>query len=95
MIVNTEVIDHLIISDKSYLSFGDIGLLEELKKSTKYVPTYVLEKRFKKEATEIAEQNKAVEIAKAFKRSGIDDQIIADNTGLPLEEIQKLRVKKN
>jgi DNA repair protein RadC len=95
MIVNTEVIDHLIISDKSYLSFGDIGLLEELKKSTKYVPTYVLEKRFKKEATEIAEQNKAIEIAKAMKKSGEPIEKIALFTGLPEEEIQQLRVKKN
>jgi DNA repair protein RadC len=95
MIVNTEVIDHLIISDKSYLSFGDIGLLEELKKSTKYVPTYVLEKRFKKEATEIAKQKEKVEIAKAMKKSGEPIEKIALFTGLPEEEIQKLRVKKN
>ena len=94
IIVNTKVTDHLIISNKSYLSFVDIGLLEELEKSTKYVPSYVLEKRIKKEATEIAEQKKAIEIAKAFKRSGLDDEIIATNTGLSLEEVQKLRVKK-
>lgn len=95
IIVNTEVVDHLIISDKSYLSFGDIGLLEVLKKSTKYVPTYVLEKRFKKEATEIAEQNKAIKIAKAMKKSGEPIEKIALFTGLSEEEIQKLRVKKN
>lgn len=94
IIVDTEVVDHLIISDKSYLSFEDIGLLDELKKSTKYVPKYVLEQRLKKEASEIAEKKKAIEIAKAFKRSGLDSELIAKNTGLTIEEVKKLRVKK-
>ncbi|NQY01480.1 MAG: JAB domain-containing protein, partial [Flavobacteriaceae bacterium] len=35
IIVDLKVIDHLIISNKSYLSFKDIGLLQELEKSTK------------------------------------------------------------
>ncbi|MDE1207798.1 MULTISPECIES: JAB domain-containing protein [Tenacibaculum] len=95
IIVDTEVVDHLIISEKSYLSFGDIGLLDELKKSTKYVPKYVLEQRLKKEATEIAEKKKAIEIAKAFKRSGLDNELIAKNTGLTIEEVEKLRVKRS
>lgn len=101
IIVDTKVIDHLIISDKSYLSFADIGLFAELEKSTKYVPPYVLEKRYKKEAAaiaaekaKVAEQKKVIEIAKAFKKSGLEDEIIAQNTGLSLEEVQKLRVKK-
>lgn len=95
IIVNTEIVDHLIISDKSYLSFVDIGLLEELKKSTKYVPSYVLEKRIKKEAAEIAERKKAVEIAKTMKKAGESAEKIALFTGLSEEEIQKLRVNKN
>ncbi|MEO9513246.1 MAG: JAB domain-containing protein [Flavobacteriaceae bacterium] len=93
-IVNTEVIDHLIISTKSFLSFLDIGLLDVLKKSTKYVPQYVLEKRLKKEAAEIANKNKTVEIAKQFKRNGVDNKTIADSTGLTIEEVEKLRVRK-
>lgn len=101
IIVDTLVLDHLIISDKSYLSFKDIGLLDELKKSTKYVPKYVLEQRFKKEATEIAERKnkvaiakKTLEIAKAMKRNGADNQMIVASTGLALEEVQKLKVRK-
>ena len=94
IIVNTHVIDHLIISDKSYLSFANTGLLQELEKSTKYVPKYVLEQRLKKEASEIAEKNKAIEIAKAFKRSGLDNELIAKNTGLTIEEVEKLRVRR-
>ncbi|MFE8424145.1 JAB domain-containing protein [Tenacibaculum sp. ZH5_bin.1] len=94
IIVNTHVIDHLIISDKSYLSFADVGLLQELAKSTKYVPKYVLEQRLKKEAAEIAQKKEKIEIAKAFKRSGLDNELIAKNTGLTIEEVEKLRVRR-
>jgi DNA repair protein RadC len=94
IIVDVKVIDHLIISDKSYLSFKDIGLLDKLEKSTKYVPPYVLAERIKKEATEIAKRKEKIEIAKAFKRSGIDNKTIAENTGLSVEEVKKLRVRK-
>lgn len=94
IIIDTEVIDHLIISTKSYLSFEDTGLLDTLKKSTKYVPPYVLQERIKREAADIAKQKNTIEIAKQFKRNGIDEQTIADSTGLSLEEVQKLKVKK-
>ena len=92
IIVDTEVIDHLIISTKSYLSFKDAGLWDKLKKSTKYVPQYVLEQRMKDEATEIAKRNEKLEIARAFKKSGVDDALIAINTGLSLEEVQQLTI---
>ncbi|WP_299119259.1 JAB domain-containing protein [uncultured Tenacibaculum sp.] len=94
IIVDLKVIDHLIVSNKSYLSFKDIGLLEELEKSTKYVPPYVLAERIKKEATEIAEKKKTIEIAKQLKRKGIDEKTISESTGLSIEEVEKLRVRK-
>ena len=94
IIVDLKVIDHLIISDKSYLSFKDIGLLEELEKSTKYVPPYVLAKRMKKEAAEIAKRKNTIEIAKQFKRNGVDNETISLSTGLTIEEVEKLRVRK-
>lgn len=56
IIVNTELVDHLIISERSYLSFVDIGLLDTLKQSTKYVPTYELINRVKQEAKELVKQ---------------------------------------
>ncbi|MCG7502197.1 JAB domain-containing protein [Tenacibaculum sp. Mcav3-52] len=94
IIVNTHVIDHLIISDKSYLSFANTGLLQELEKSTKYVPKYVLEEQIKKDMAKIIEKNRNIEIAKAFKRSGLDNELIAKNTGLTIEEVEKLRVRR-
>ncbi len=94
IIVNTEVLDHLIISDKNYLSFADTGLLNELKKNTKYVPKYVLEQQIRKEAVEIANNKKTVEIAKELKRNGVDNETIALSTGLSLMEIEKLKILK-
>ena len=95
IIVETQVLDHLIISDKSYLSFEDTGLTDELKKSSRYVPNYVLEQRIKKEAAQIAEQKKTLEIAKQLKRNGVDEETIAQSTELSLEEVKKLKVKKS
>lgn len=93
-IVDTEVLDHLIISDKSYLSFNDIGLLTQLKSSKKYVPTFELIKEAKQEAAEMAKRSEKIEIAKEFKRKGISDEMIADGTGLSLEEVIALKVRK-
>ncbi|CAA0152723.1 MULTISPECIES: JAB domain-containing protein [Tenacibaculum] len=94
LIVNTPVIDHLIITYKSYLSFKDTGLLEKLEKSTKYVPKYELERRIKEEASKIAKRQEKIEIAKQLKRKGVDNETIAFSTGLTVQEIEKLRVKK-
>jgi len=94
IIVDTHVIDHLIISDRSYLSFADIGLLEELKLSTKYVPPYILEERMREKATAIAKRNEKVEIAKTMKRANEPLDKIVEFTGLSLEEVKKLRVRK-
>ena len=94
IIVETTVIDHLIISTKSYLSFLDIGLLAQLQESKKYVPTFQLIAEAKKEATKIAEQNKAITIAKELKRRGISNKDIANITGLSIEEITVLKVRK-
>ena len=46
-IVNTPVLDHLIISTESYMSFEEESLMEELAKSTKYVPHFALKQRLK------------------------------------------------
>lgn len=56
IIVNTPVADHHIISTKGFLSFDDIGLMQELKKSVKYVPSFEVEKRIRAEAAAIVKQ---------------------------------------
>lgn len=94
LIVDTPVLDHMIISEKSYLSFEDIGLMDQLRESTKHVPTYVMIEKAKKEAAKIAQHNKALDIAKKLKRIGTNNIIIAQVTGIPLEEVEALRVRK-
>jgi len=49
-IMNTPVLDHVIITAHSYLSFKETGLLERLEASLKYVPPYELERQFHEEA---------------------------------------------
>lgn len=93
-IINTKVIDHLIISAKDYLSFGDIGLLARLEVSTKYVPPFALVEQAKKEAAYVAESKKAIEIAKAMKRRGVPVEEIGEMTGLSIAEIEKLRIRR-
>jgi DNA repair protein RadC len=90
--LNIPVIDHLIISEKSYYSFADSELLEKLSESKKYVLPYKEIERIKKEATETANKKRSIEIAKAFKQQGLPIKNIARATGLNEEEIKQLKV---
>ena len=47
--MRTPVFDHVLITEQSFYSFRDTGLLEELAKSEKYVPPYKLKERYRKE----------------------------------------------
>jgi DNA repair protein RadC len=94
IIVDTPVIDHLIISEKSYLSMEDNGHMEVLRESTKHVPTYAIVDAVKKQAALIAKRTQAIDIAKKLKRLGTADATIADVTVMPIEEVQALRVRK-
>lgn len=89
-----EVIEHLIISEKEYLSFADTGVIRELKRSGKYV----LIDREKAELTEWklqVEREQAVnefakEMAKKMKDDGQDIDTIKKYTGLRKWDIKKL-----
>lgn len=63
-ILNIELVDHLIITPKQYLSFRQIDLMEELEQSLKYVPTYQVVERIRKEEKRIAREKLAVEKGK-------------------------------
>jgi DNA repair proteins len=93
-IVGCPVLDHLIITTTSYMSFGDTGLLETISKSLKYVPQFEIQERLKKEAEELGAKKNKIEIAKEMKRDGLEVETIAQYTGLTLAEIKKLRVRK-
>jgi len=93
-IVDTEIYDHLIITERSYMSFRETGLLDELKASTKYVPRYQIENEMKLKAEHLVEKGVLFaksEIALNFLKAGIDIKIISESTGLSIEEIELLR----
>lgn len=95
VIVNTEVYDHLIITDRSYLSFRDTGLLDELKLSKKYVvPTLPLDDRLKLKAEQLTEKKMILaksEMALNMVSEGIALETVSRITGLSVEEIEQLR----
>ena len=93
-IVGVDVYDHLIITPASFLSFEYMGLMAQLKHSKKFIPTYQQIEEAKKEAEQIGAKNHAKEVAKELKRRGLSDQDIADISKFPLQEVQKLRVRK-
>lgn len=98
-IVNIEVVDHLIISEKSYLSFVDTGLFNDLKFSTKWVPDYQLKRKYEKgiadaeKAIEKAGKEKAKEIAKQMKTEGYEIDAIIKLTGLTKAAINRIKVE--
>jgi len=95
LIVHIPVIDHLIISEKSYYSFDASGLLIELTASTKYVPNYILKERLKKEVEEVVSQKIKLDekklLAKAMKAKGYSIEEIVELTGLSKQIIQRIR----
>ncbi|WP_416380004.1 JAB domain-containing protein [Gilliamella sp. B3172] len=48
-ILNIDLIDHLIITPKTYISFRSTKLMDELEQSLKYVPTYQVIDMIRKE----------------------------------------------
>lgn len=93
IIVNVPVLDHFIISERSYYSFEVSGLLDQLKLSTKYVPPYILEERLRKDAQAIAERSVVLresEIALKLLEMGNSIEDVSLATGLSIEEVQAL-----
>lgn len=90
--LNVPVLDHLIISETSYYSFADSGLLNRLKESKKYGLPYKEAERIKKQAEEAGEQKGIKKVARELKAQGISIQRIASITGLSETEIKRLKV---
>lgn len=91
-IVGITVFDHIVINSKTddFLSYHDIGLMDELRKSMKWVPKFEQIKKIKEMAAEQAEIKKAQEIAKTMKKNKVDVELISKFTGLTIAEIEKL-----
>ncbi len=79
--------------------------MEELAKSIKWTPTYVVVEQIRKEEKKIrqeaiqaerkkakADKEKALEkIAKSLKQKGVPIEIIIESTGLSKKEIEKIK----
>jgi len=72
LIISVEVIEHLIITPSSYLSFVDIGLFAELRESLQYVPPYMIAEKIRKEEQKLRKE--AIQIAeKKGKKEGLEE----------------------
>lgn len=95
-IMKVPVLDHLIITEKTFFSFADSGLLAELELSTKYVPAYEIKRRYEKAGEEKGEEKgkkeKAKEIARQLKKKGVDIETIAECTGLTKAVINRIKI---
>lgn len=81
--------DHLIITDKSYFSFLDSGVLEQLEADTSNVPSNVLESIYRSEK-ETAEKElifKTTKIVINLHNKGIPSNEIADLTTIDQSEV--------
>ncbi len=93
-ILDIDIMDHLIISEKSYLSLNEIGQLDQIKFSKKYVPNYKQQKQLKDAAEKLGKakgkKERDKEIALAMKKDGVEDKVIAKYTGLSLRVVKGL-----
>ena len=86
-IMNTPMLDYVIITEHNYFSFAKSGLLEELEASLKYVPPYEIEAMFYNDGRE----EEKSEIARNMLSRGLDMQLICEMTGLSEAEIGALK----
>jgi DNA repair protein RadC len=96
--VDIPVLDHMIISDKSYYSFSDSGVLAELELSLKYVPVYMQKdkalneqrKEFEKATKVISSKSEKRGIKEGLKQKAEEMARMMKEKGYPVEEIVQL-----
>jgi DNA repair protein RadC len=87
-----EVLDHLVITEESYISFADKGIMDELKQSGRY-ELVDKEKSWLQEMKLEAERDKErKEVALKMKKKGYSSDEIKELTGLSKTEINKLKI---
>lgn len=93
-IMHVPVVDHLIITPATFYSFADSGLLGQLEQSEKYVPPYLLKRKYeqlgKEKGKELGSKAKAREMAKVMIEEGYPAEEIAKLTGLTKAAIKRL-----
>ncbi|AXI24005.1 hypothetical protein CE557_167 [Cardinium endosymbiont of Sogatella furcifera] len=103
-IVGIKLLDHLIITEGSFYDFKNNGLMDQIYKSGKYLPSHEMEQRLKKEISDMTKKMTSVEqsgknigkiegkleIAEAMLKDGYDLEKVASITGLSLSQVKKL-----
>ena len=96
LIVNIPVYDHLIMTEKSYVSFKEMGLLAELEKSKKYVIPMELERRAREEEQkkaavnmEYREKELQEEMYDKLQQNRLDTALSFKEQGATIEMIMK------
>lgn len=94
-IMQIDIEDHLIITERSYYSFHSSGLMDELRKSKRFVPAYEQKRQFEEQlAEEIRKSERKVrdkEMAKAMLSKGYDIAEIMELTGLSKAQINRIK----
>ena len=93
-ILAIDVIDHLIITEKTYNSFADTELLQKIEESTRYVPNYKLQEKLLQEREAITLQKSKMQFAQQLKNKDFPTSLIIELTGIAAEEAKKLKVEK-
>jgi len=98
-LLNLPVLDHLLLSDKSYYSFAHSQLLHEMENSTRHLLLHSsLKERNERinseQAKAIGENNRNREIARNMKKSGASPEYIMQITGLSRASIAHLKTDK-
>lgn len=85
-----QVIDHLIISEKEFLSMADEGIIEKLEKNGRYELVDTEKAELKKFHDETVREKALQKVARKMKDKGYDIDIIQELTGLKKWDIKKL-----
>lgn len=92
--IEIDVVDHLIITEKEYFSFADAGLIKDFEINTLFElvekekeEVKVLKLEIEKER---AKKEETLKIAKRLKQLDVDIETIKKSTGLTKEEINDI-----
>ncbi|WP_421804730.1 JAB domain-containing protein [Flagellimonas sp.] len=90
-LIHVEVLDHLVITETSYTSFEDRGIMNQLRKSGFYEVTGPEKKELEEFKIETekkrARKEELLKVAERMKGEGLTDEIIQKVTGLSKKEI--------
>ena len=101
MLLNIEVLNHVIVSPTAFYSFRAKGHIEELKYDNKYAYSFLFDKETKKkiallekEAEKKGIKTRNLEIAKELLREGMDKKTIMKITHISAQRLGRLEKEK-